>query len=82
MRELKFVLKSERQHAASENTMCDCVEALHENNDNDNDNQRSPTSMKAWPCKRECRGHHDPAKKESVALMRLALLARCALAHC
>ena len=33
--------------------------------------------MKAWPYKQECRGH-DPAKKESVVLMKLALLARCA----
>ena len=31
-------------------------------------------SMEAWPYKRECRGH-DSTKKESVALMRLALLA-------
>ena len=38
-------------------------------------------AMKAWPYRRECRGH-DPAKKESVALMRLALLANCALTHC
>ena len=38
-------------------------------------------SIKAWPYRRECRGH-DPAKKESVALVRLALLARCALTHC
>ena len=37
--------------------------------------------MKAWPYKQECRGH-DPAKKESVALMKLALLARCAQNHC
>ena len=29
-------------------------------------------SMKAWPHRQECRGH-DPAKKESVALMKLAL---------
>ena len=34
--------------------------------------------MKAWPYKQECRGH-DPTRKQSVALMRLALLARCAL---
>ena len=38
-------------------------------------------SMKAWPYRRECR-EHDPAKKESVALMRLALLARCAQTQC
>ena len=54
-------------------------------NDNDNDNDtlrevRHP-SMKAWPYRPECRGH-DPAKKESVALMKLALLARCAQTHC
>ena len=38
-------------------------------------------SMKAWSYRRECRGH-DHAKKESVALLRFALLARCALTHC
>ena len=38
-------------------------------------------SMKAWPYRQECRGH-DPAEKESVALMKLALLARCAQTHC
>ena len=32
--------------------------------------------MRAWPYRQECRGH-DTAKKESVALMKLALLARC-----
>ena len=50
-------------------------------NDNDNDNDtlrevQNP-SMKAWPYRQECRGQN-PAKKESVALMKLALLARCA----
>ena len=39
-------------------------------------------SMKAWPYRRECRGHDPREKKESVALLRLALLARCALTHC
>ena len=38
-------------------------------------------SMEAWPCRQECRGH-EPAKKKTVALMRLALLASCALKHC
>ena len=52
----------------------------HENdNDNDNDNDTlkevQHLSMKAWPYRQECRGH-DPAKKESVALMKLALLAK------
>ena len=28
--------------------------------------------MKAWPSRQECRGH-DPTKKESVLLMKLAL---------
>ena len=37
--------------------------------------------MKAWPYRQECRGH-DPAKKESVVLMKLVLLARCAQTHC
>ena len=37
--------------------------------------------MKAWPYRQECRGH-DPAKKESVVLMKLTLLARCAQTHC
>ena len=31
MRERKLEISSERQHAASENTMRDCVEALHKN---------------------------------------------------
>ena len=38
-------------------------------------------SMNAWPYRPECRGH-DPNKKESVALMKLALLARCAQTDC
>ena len=37
--------------------------------------------MKAWPYRQECWGH-DPAKKESVVLMKLALLASCAQTHC
>ena len=37
--------------------------------------------MKAWPYRQECRGH-DPAKKESVVLVKFALLARCAQTHC
>ena len=37
--------------------------------------------MKAWACKQERRGHN-PAKKESVVLVKLALLARCAQTHC
>ena len=37
--------------------------------------------MKAWPYKQECRGHEN-AKKESVVLVKLALLARCAQTHC
>ena len=52
-------------------------------NDNDNDTLRKVQhpSMKAWLYRQECRGH-DPAKKESVARMKLALLARCAHTHC
>ena len=38
-------------------------------------------SMEAWPYSRECRGHR-PREKKTVALMRLAVLAKCALTHC
>ena len=46
-------------------------------NDNDNGTQRSPT---IWPYRRECRGH-DPAKKNLLEQVCLALLARFALVH-
>ena len=56
---------------------------VRKDNDNDNDTLRKVQhlSMKAWPYKQECTGH-DPAKKESVALMKLPLLAKCAQTHC
>ena len=53
----------------------------NDNDDNDTLRKVQHPSMKAWPYKQECRGH-DPAKTESVALMKLALLARCAQTHC
>ena len=42
-------------------------------NDNDNNSEKSHIcQMKAWPYKQEC-GGHDPTKKESVVLVKLAL---------
>ena len=38
-------------------------------------------SSVAWPYRRERRGQ-DPAKRSLLKLMRLALLTKCALAHC
>ena len=51
-------------------------------NDNDNDTtmKSNQQSSEARPFRRECRGHN-PAKKSLLELVRLALLARFALAH-
>ena len=62
----RFVLGSAQYPTPKEHTL---------GNDNDND-----MTMEVWPYRQEC-GGHDPSKKKSVALMRLAQLTSCALKH-
>ena len=51
-------------------------------NDNDNDTQRSPSNNCQWPGLTSVSEGVDPTKKSLLKLMGLALLVRCALAHC
>ena len=73
--------KSDRSSMCSSQT--DPGTTCPSDNDNDNDTLREVRhpSMTAWPYRQECRGP-DPAKKEFVSLVKLALLARCAQTHC
>ena len=53
------------------------------NDDNDNDTQRSPANNCQWPgLTGMSEGVMTPRKRNLLKTMGLALLARCALAHC